>query len=150
MFDLRGSLLTLLDSDSRRRQDDRAILIAEGKANTDPVLEEIIGLFTILLYYLSPLLFTVLLSYFREMYALIWKSNSFTVELTKWQTMIDTTLPQQITRTDCAVFSAMFALFNAYEMPFSLFKQDFNYWRRKLACDLLYDKFHGTTLQAKV
>ena len=61
----------LLDSDSRRRQDDRAILIAEGKANTDPVLEEIIGLFTILLYYLSPLLFTVFQSYFREMYALI-------------------------------------------------------------------------------
>ena len=50
MFDLRESLLTLLDSDSRRRQDDRAILIAEGQVNTDPVLEEIIGLFTILLY----------------------------------------------------------------------------------------------------
>lgn len=64
LFYLRGSLLTLLDSDSRRRQDDRAILITEGKVNTDPVLEEIIGLFTILLYYLSPLLFTVLQSYF--------------------------------------------------------------------------------------
>ena len=58
MFDLRESLLTLLDSDSRRRQDDRAILIAEGQVNTDPVLEEIIGLFTILLYYFSALLFT--------------------------------------------------------------------------------------------
>ena len=84
------------------------------------------------------------------MYALIWKSNSFTVELTQWQTLIDTTLPQQITRTDCAVFSAMFALFKAYEIPFSLFNQDTNYWRRKLACDLLHDKFHVTTLQAKV
>ena len=41
LFDLRQSLLTLLDSDSLRRQDVRAILIAEGKANTDPVLEEI-------------------------------------------------------------------------------------------------------------
>ena len=84
------------------------------------------------------------------MYALIWKANSFTVVLTQWQTLIDTTVPQQITRTDCAVFSAMFALFKAYEMPFAQFNQDTNYWRRKLACDLLYDKFHGTTLQAKV
>ena len=125
-------------------------MIAEGQLNTDPVLEEIISLFTILLYYLFVFLFTVLQSYFREMYALIWKSNSFTVELTQWQTLIDTTLPQQITKNDCAVFSAMFALFKAYEMPFSLFNQDTNYWRRKVACDLLYDKFHGTTLQAKV
>ena len=84
------------------------------------------------------------------MYALIWKANSFTVVLAQWQTLIDTTVPQQITRTDCAVFSAMFALFKAYEMPFSLFNHDTNYWRRKLACDLLYDKFHVTTLQAKV
>ena len=52
LFDLRASLLTLMDSDSRRRQDNRNILMAEGKANKDPVLEEIIGLFTILLYYL--------------------------------------------------------------------------------------------------
>ena len=84
------------------------------------------------------------------MYALIWKSNSFTVELTQWKTLIDNTLPQQITRTDCAVFSAMFSLFKAYEMSFSLFNHDTNYWRRKLACDLLYDKFHVTTLQDKV
>ena len=84
------------------------------------------------------------------MYALIWKCNSFIVELTQWQTLIDTTVAQQITRTDCAVFSAMFSLFKAYEMSFSLFNHDTNYWRRKLACDLLYDKFHVTTLQAKV
>ena len=53
MFDLNENLLTLFDSNSRRRQEDRTSLIAEGKPITDPVLEEILGLFKILLYSLS-------------------------------------------------------------------------------------------------
>ena len=93
--------------------------------------------------------FILLRNYFRDMYALIWKSNGVTVEISRWQTLIDTTVPQQITRNDCAIFSAMFALFKAYEIPFSLFNHNANYWRKKLACDLLYGKFQGTHLESR-
>ena len=51
VFDLRHETLTLLDSDTSYRQIDHARSSAVGKENTDPVLEEIIALFAILLYY---------------------------------------------------------------------------------------------------
>ena len=78
------------------------------------------------------------------MYAEIWKHNSVTIPLSEWGTIIDSTVPQQATRTDCAVFSAMFALFKTFDISFADFNNDANYWRRKIAYDLLFAAFHGS------
>ena len=77
------------------------------------------------------------------MYAEIWKHNSVTVPLSEWRTIIDSTVPQQTTSTDCSVFSAMFALFKTFNISFTDFNNDANYWRRKIAYDLLFSAFHG-------
>ena len=78
------------------------------------------------------------------MYAEIWKYNSVTILLSEWGTIVDSTVPQQTTRTDCAVFSAMFALFKTFDISFTDFNNDANYWRRKIAYDLLFPAFHGS------
>ena len=78
------------------------------------------------------------------MYAEIWKYNSVTIRLSEWGTIVDSTVPQQTTRTDCAVFSAMFALFKTFDISFTDFNNDANYWRRKIAYDLLFAAFHGS------
>lgn len=148
LFDLRHETLTLLDSDTSYRQLDNARSSAVGEENTDPVLQEIIGLFTILLYYFF--LFFENRTHFRDMYVLIWKDNFVTVDKTDWHTMIDTLVPQHMTKADSPVFSSMFALFTAYGFEFATFNNDVNYWRRKLAYDLVSDKLHAIQVGNKV
>ena len=50
-FDLQQETPTLLDSHFSCRQIDSAFVLPGGNENTDPVLEEILGLFIILLYF---------------------------------------------------------------------------------------------------
>ena len=50
VFDLRESMLLLLDSDSVRQQSETARMIAEGIKKKDPVLSEILNLFPVILY----------------------------------------------------------------------------------------------------
>ena len=57
--------------------------------------------------------------------------------------MIDTLVPQHTTKVDSPVFSAMFALFTAYGFEFATFNKDVNYWRRKLAYDLVSGRLHA-------
>ena len=64
--------------------------------------------------------------------------------------MRDTLVPQHSVKADSPIYAAMFALFTAYDLPFAAFNQNVNYWRRKLAFDLVSDRLHDVQLEKNV